>query len=358
MKHRQFKQLIARHKKLLIGIGAGLLGLILVVQVIYPSDRLLPFVSIEGVNLGGWSKRDAAERLDGLSSALKIDVKVAGSSEAHRSVKPGDFGLTIKNQARVEAMQYPWFLRLVPTSLFWVGLTISYGTPTYERSEEQLKTYVTKTYGEGCIVQPTNATVIPKGDQLVVTPAKDGGRCEMREIIGDFMTSLPTIEGGHTITVEVEPISADISTKTAMEFRDTLVSRIKDGVKVNTLGEEIVIPFSEMTKWIRVVPLDKQLTVDIDSVQSNIYFDGTIAKKVVITPGTTYVTTRDFAEISRKNGATGRALDRDVTRESILKVLKGEEPIAAAAMMPVAPNVQYTYTYTKSKEGISALMKN
>lgn len=347
-----------KHKRaLLIGL-AVVCGVLLLAQLLYPRDRMLPFENIDGLRVDKWSKQDAIKELDKKSNEQKVSVKVASDDEVRLAVKPSEFGLTVKNEERVEQANYPVWLRLVPTSLLWASATTSFDEPSYERSEEKLKTFVAKQFGKDCVVQPTNATVVAKDGKLTVTPAKDGGRCKTSEIIKDFMNAKPTITGERTVTVEVEPIAADVTTKAATKFKDEITARVKRGVTVSVLGADVVIPAAEVTNWVVTKPNGKELMVSLDAAKSDAYFAKDIAKKVAIAPGTTRVTMKDFTETSRQNGASGRALDTANTRLSVESVVRGTAAKASAATLAVPANVEYSYSYSKTKEGISALMKN
>lgn len=56
---------IRRHWLLALLIVVGILFQTdIAVQIVYPSDRLLPMQNLDGVSLGGWQKSDAVKRLD------------------------------------------------------------------------------------------------------------------------------------------------------------------------------------------------------------------------------------------------------------------------------------------------------
>lgn len=71
------------------------------------------------------------------------------------------------------------------------------------------------------------------------------------------------------------------------------------------------------------------------------------------------MTTRDFVETSRLNGASGRALDVEATAGALNTFLNGEtEDAPVVQTRSVAPSVQYTRSYSPTDTGLSALMKN
>ena len=115
------------HKRKLIIIGAVLLGILLLVQLFYPGDRLPLNARIDGLNVSAWKKQDAAWQLDKQAASQRIDIRLGTSKETYEAVEPGDIGLAIKNKSRVEKADYPWWARLVPTSVFWYGFGMDDG---------------------------------------------------------------------------------------------------------------------------------------------------------------------------------------------------------------------------------------
>lgn len=83
-----------------------------------------------------------------------------------------------------------------------------------------------------------------------------------------------------------------------------------------------------------------------------------IAPKVAVKPGISYVTTRDFTEVSRQNGTAGQALDYAATLASAQQVIDGTLTHPSVVVKPVPPTEQYTRTYSPEDAGLSALMSN
>ncbi len=50
-------------RRMLVYGGGAVLGLLLVIQIFYPSDRVVPFTKIETASVGGWLKKMQAGSL-------------------------------------------------------------------------------------------------------------------------------------------------------------------------------------------------------------------------------------------------------------------------------------------------------
>ncbi|MGB2687319.1 MAG: hypothetical protein WBC12_04755, partial [Candidatus Saccharimonas aalborgensis] len=104
----------------LIG-GAGLVIALLVMQFLYPSDRLLPFVTIDGVNLGGQKKSDAIATLNDAYSKHHVSIYMGNREASVVSPTLSELDIKVDNTDRISQLDYPWYLRLVPTSLWWAA---------------------------------------------------------------------------------------------------------------------------------------------------------------------------------------------------------------------------------------------
>src|SRR5690348_6633284 len=113
---------VLRHKKQLFFVVGGILAVIVVGQLLYPASRLLPFTQVDTVAVGGWQKKDVIRELDRRYAATETKVYFGKAETAYRAPKPGDMKLGISNEQRIEAINYPWYLRVTPGSILWAHL--------------------------------------------------------------------------------------------------------------------------------------------------------------------------------------------------------------------------------------------
>ena len=85
--------------------------------------------------------------------------------------------------------------------------------------------------------------------------------------------------------------------------------------------------------------------------------DKEVQPKVYIKPGTSRVKTLDFQVISQQLGASGRTLDRDATLTALTEYINGRDVDIEALTKTVPANVTYDRQYTKSDEGLKALLQ-
>jgi len=140
-------------RRIAILMGIWVFGTVMIAQLGYPADRLLPLQKVDGLAVGARSKANAIAALDAAYASKKIDVYLGDSQGAVASPTLEQAGMSVDSASRVEAMKYPWYMRLVPTSIFWA--TSTSGVPkvaTSAKSDEFITTELCrspKRYPEG-----------------------------------------------------------------------------------------------------------------------------------------------------------------------------------------------------------------
>ena len=128
-----------RTKKIaLISIG-GLIVLVLLVQIFYPRDRALMGTTLSTSDIGGWTVDDISK----LASELyaRSTLEGAGANKTMLARNLSAVGVKIDFDAVADqATDYSWWLRLVPTSIFWAGQSVGAVDATIDQG--QLDAYV------------------------------------------------------------------------------------------------------------------------------------------------------------------------------------------------------------------------
>lgn len=339
-------------------IGVGLVVALVVIsigQLLYPRDRLAPFTTIDSVSVGGWVQRDAVLELDQRVSVQSIAITIEKTDQAYQEVTPSEIGLKVSNESRVTAAGYPLWARLIPTSIAWYHMVAPQADPQYSRSDGALGEFVKTTMGD-CKLAPKDAGIRYKDDALHLVPAALGGTCDKTEVLDELRNVRPTISKPSIVAIRAAIEVPDVKDDTARDLIETLEQRTKDGVRMNVADETKTIERRDILSWLEFAPKGDVLTVGIDEKKSDAYFAKNITSIVAIKPGVTTVTTRDFTEVSRKDGKPGRTLDAAETRKSMVAVLEGEKPQAEAKTQVAKPKVTYKRSYTKTSTGISAML--
>lgn len=346
----------ANWKKIGLITGGSLVLVLLIIQLFYPSDRLLPFTNIENQAVGGEKKTDVTTRLNKAYAEHQVAVYMGSGKKPVVSPALSVMDISVDNTARVESFSYPWYLRLVPTSLFWANFGTQIApAPTFGN---KFAGYVESTLMKDCRQAPVDASLKANGAALEVVSAITGGTCEQAEVVASIKKVRPALTYETSVRVARQEERPSVGDDVAKEFGEILTQRLKDGIAIDVLGTPVVASASDVLSWLDFASSGSELTVSVNAERAGAWLGANVAGKVAIAPGVSYITTLDFTELSRANGSTGRALNVTATAASVESVVKGEAQTATASMVAVPPTEQYTRTYSASDKGLSALLAN
>lgn len=343
-------------KPLLLKVAGGLVVLLVVVQLFYPSDRLLPFVTVDKQSVGMRTKQEAIKLLNEAyqSHKLAIYMGIDATPFSTPTLKATD--ITVDNTARITAMGYPWYMRIIPTSLFWAGLKKTDApAPIFGKGFEQ---YVDKTLMAECRKAPVDATLRADGEKLVPVAAQPGGQCERADVVATLKKVRPNLTSQLKVKVAQKAIAPAVGDNVAKQLADEISERIKAGIPLQVSGATVQVPAKDVVTWLDFASKDGAIAVAVNADRSATYLNGTIAPKVAVKPGVSYITTVDFTETSRSNGSNGQALDLGATANSIRAFVVGDANGAQAATKVLPPTEQYTRSYSPTDAGLSALLAN
>lgn len=338
----------------LLGLGAIALILVLV-QIAFPWNGLPLYETIDGVPVGGQAADAVTKSLNDKYKKLPVQLYFGKSPKVYREPTTAQIGLTVDTKQQVESALYPWWLRIVPTSLWWAHAVITPKAPHYANSAAVAKEYVAKELGESCDVQAVNATLEYKDKKLKVVSAIDGGTCKPSDVERILGSARPVLSH-HDIRIPMVERPAKIHDDQAQAVIEKLTEQTKDGVKIKAGNQEVVATQNDVLSWLDFAAPDSGIVATVNVEKSKDFFAKQLLPKVSVAAGTSRVTTLDFMETSRVTGANGQTLDTDATIASLNKWLldAAEQPVAMTKA--VAPTVVYTRTYTPTDTGLAALI--
>ena len=354
-----FAQQLRLHWKRILLYGlAGVAFLMIIVQLLYPQDQLLPYERVDNVALGGWQKADAAWELDHRYLVKRARIYFGTNNTPYRSPAINEIGITVKNSARLQKIEYPWWLRLVPGSLVWAQAFSRAPEPDYEVNQKQLDAYIKKELGQSCNVTPKDATITYEDTTLRAVKAEVGGTCQMTDVRSALQKLRPGLRHEPTVRVPMSEIQPTVGTAAAEALASSLTGRIGTGVSIAADNETVFIPKDQVMSWLDFNVQDSKLVASLSSQRANEYLAKNLAPKVAVSAGTTKVSTLDFVETSRQNGSSGQALDVDKTLQMVLSYLISERDAVPVVTNVTNPRVEYVRNYSATDAGFSALLAN
>ena len=348
---------LRQYRVLLLRIFGVVAVVLVIAQLLYPTDRLPLFARIDGQNVSGWKKKDATWQLDALTAKQPIKIQLGNADQTYSTAKPAEIGLKITNDARVNSADYPWYMRLIPTSLFWYGPLQADDKPKYQFDETAAKRFLNQTLGKSCDIPAKNASLEFKNETLELVPAKDGGKCQESAATAALTKAKPTLEKPATVRIPVDVETPEVDDGTAKRLKEQLVRESDKGIEITVADTTKRLAQSDVLSWLTFKAKGKKLTYQVDSKKADAYFAKNITLLVSKKSGITKISTTDFTVTSKSVGATGRTLALTSTLADIAKVLEGSQPTATAFTTDLPPRVEYTRSYTKTSTGIAALLK-
>ena len=346
-------------KRVLIFGGGGGLALLTLVQIFYPAGMLLPFASIDGVHLSGWSKTDATKALDSRFAQAPLAIFFGDSLEAYTSPKPAEIGVVMSNQTRVESTNYPWYLRLVPTSLLWGHWVVPTAKePAYKRDSSVLTNFIKTQLGDSCRVLAKNASLKVVDAKLQLQKSINGGTCTVADVTNKLADVQFKLTSSVSVTIPVKVTPPDVDNAAASALADKIGASINPGINVTAGAATVLIPKDQLISWLDFAVVDGKLDYSFNLARASAYLDSALTAKVAVVAGTTKVATYDFVETSRQVGPSGQTLDKAGTLAALKSFVAGDTKTASAATVAVAPKLTYSRAYSPTHVGLSALMQH
>lgn len=326
-------------------------------QFLYPSSRLLPFATIDGKSMGAWTKADAITDLNQSYDGMTVGLHFGGGGEAYYSPKLSELGIKADNTLRIAQLQYPWYLRIIPTSVLWAHLLVHPVAPAYERDQATLLAYIDQTFGGDCQIPARDATLKAVEATLEVVTAQEGGTCQIDELTTRLSKATPTLDNPR-IDIPVSGIQPQIGNEVAQALADSILSHVSRTVDMKVGNITQSITRTEFLSWLDFPVIDGTLTVTVNIDRASAYLNEKVAPSLAIAAGTTTISTYDYAETSRQTGPDGQALDVTATVEQMQKLVKGELSSIEAVAKTTPATVVYNRSYSATDTGLAALMQN
>lgn len=365
---------IAEHWKiLLISIVGVILVLTVAFQIIYPSNRLLPGTMVDGVSLDYMRKQDAVESLNKAYGDMKLAIYFGSNQAAFQTPKFSEIGIGVNTESYLAPYEYPWYLRLIPSSFFWAGGLNKPGEMAYVYDKSKIDSYIQGKVGDDCTIPAKDATLKLVGDKLQLVSAQPGGICDITRFQQVLTETQPKPIGENKVNIDIRETAALVDDEKARVLLNSLNDRASTPMPITvandsqTINGRAVLSWLDFKSFIPETPAgqprdeDKirngaKLTFTVNRDRMGSFMAGDITKKVAVKPGITRVTTNDFTETARANGAVGRDLDKEQTAVSVENYLSKKTNQAAALTKPIQPSVVYTRSYSPTSTGFAALL--
>jgi beta-lactamase class A len=344
-------------KKVGIGAAIALPVLMIAVQMCYSWQSTMLFAKVDGVAVGGMSRDEAVARVNDEYAAAKVAISFGASKKPYRTPSLKELGVTVASDA-VDTVMYPWWLRLVPTSLWWGYAVAGDANSTAGVSKEKIAQYATQQLGESCSVAPKNASAKVEGEKIVRVSAEDGGSCKTEDVVAQLQAVKPNLREPLKVRVPMVPIKPAITNEMADAVIAKAETKLSEGVEVVLGDVKVKLDSVAVRSWLTFDSTGEDLMLAVDAAKAKEPLEESLSSKVTRRAGVATITTYDFVETSRVGGGDGRALNVAGTARNIANYLTNDEARADIAVTIVPAEKKFIRQYSPTDVGLSALMKN
>ena len=365
----QIVEWLKRHWYVPVGALVALLVVgNIVSQLLFPLNALPAGLVVDGAKVGGMERDTAVAKLNAAYDKVQVKLFFGDATVPYKTPTASQLGIQADNTSRLANVSYPFALRFVPTSYWWAAGLVKVGDPVYNYDKATLDTYALKNLGEDCVIPPKNASLKLDDDRFAVVPAEAGGKCNLTEF--KDAVGKATYASGYSVKTPVAKVEAPLTNDIAQQLGDELNNNLKNDMALQAAGETTQVKSSVVKGWLSFQPFmpeDKNdgaplppprllYVIEPERVKRYLETSG-IAAKVEKKPGITKISTTDFTETSRTNGAPGVLIDINKTIASIDPYVNARAASATVAVGPVPATEQYTRKYTPSDAGYRALIQ-
>lgn len=346
---RQYARIQVKSRLAIVWVSL-LCGTLVLLQLLYPDDRALPFARMNGNMVG---LRDVGGLRPLLMATSRQPMAITIGGETIRG-ELADAGISADEIATAKRLgEYPWYWRMVPFSGFVIGALRDEPVQTHINAAV-LQAYLKKIENL-CTVPPKNATLKVSGETVQLDKAIDGTSCPFGSVQRQ-LDGLSLSKGGLTYRLSL--------TKIAPTRNDNEVEPLVTEAKVVTArpltvmvaGSTYLVPKATVASWLTIVDTDTgTLRLDASTDLIKKYFE-TIQKDIYVRPGVTEITTRDGIEIKRTDGAVGRGIDGDTSAAAVTRALFEKTSTATLVVAVLPPTLQYIRSYSNTPQGLQALV--
>lgn len=326
-------------------IVTGVFAINLLIQIFYPTSILPWGTNIGGKNLSGWDKRSAINELNHAYDSASVKVLLGQIEDEYKTIYPEDFGLTIDNKQRIDNITYPWYVRIVPTSLFWWGSIVDEGNVNLTFDEDELDYFVEDTFGMPCYVEPKNASLSIDGSSVNISKSHIGGICYQSIVKENFREISFNSSDEAVLIVDLTEEYPDVETEDATELALKISPNIVNDLVFEIDGVEgtVTLDHQELITWISFDVEDKKIIPKIDEKKSSEFYKTRIAPMVEQNAGvTTFIAAEDLSSV-RIDGVEGRVINVIETNLRIAEYLQDLRKTVVVAVELTDPSINYVY---------------
>ena len=316
-------------------------AIIIIFQFVLFNATFIPGTHINDLDLSGLSKTSATSHLNDSLASHRIQIFTNDNEHPNLEFTSLDLGLNINVQSAIDRLNYPWYIRLIPSSFLWYAHLHSSDIPLFNIDESILNRQISFIFGDPCRIEPIDASIIIADDQLAAIPSVSGGKCNINDLRSQLSGLRPSFLSGNHLRLNVEELVPTITTAQAQALASTINFKLQSPIELIINDENIIeIPRQTLLDWLIFESVDQELVLNIDLDQATAFLEETVVSKV-------------YSE-----GPPIIELDILTTIDEIRNYLLGLSSKINAQITTLDPLASYARTYRQPDLNLSRIMQD
>lgn len=346
-----------RHRKQILFYGVlPLLGVVILLQLLYPNDRGLPFANVAGESMFWVEHDEMAQVIIQQFDQTKLKLTVGSDKSVEFLAKSA--GAEPNTEVMINKLrEYPLLQRLIPGSILWQASELKEadiyysGMPFQKFLEEKSKELS---------FAPQNARLAIEEGRLKASEAVRGSSVNTNELLATI--SRARVQLGKTTVIEV-PSKRQAAARTSKDLakvKGEAEAALTHTVTIKAESSNFSPDAKEIASWIVLATGENgDVTLSIDKERVKAYLNE-VSNKVSTPAGQTNITIVDGREIGRVTGSVGRAIDVTALADQIAGSLlvPPNEVSVTAQFVEVQPSIIFNSKYTATQAGLQAYLND
>ncbi len=350
----------AKQKKIALIVIGAIFVMMVIGQFIYPRDRALPFTKVAGVDVGGKSTEEIRQLAVEMED--RTELEVYGHDRTLLKEKVGSLGVDIDEaQVAAQAVNYSWWLRLIPTSFLWAGPRVDQAAGSVDIAKAD--SYVAD-HLDILDATPVNARLRVDGGSVVIDSSKQGAHMTAEALKAGLVRGSYALAGVTRLDVGFESKDPSIDNDDLGSLKAKAQAAVDVEIELRYGDKAVAVPIEERGSWLvlnqdsATKPDDIKMSLDANRVAA--YANNNFKEQAIKPAGVTEVYLTDGVEQRRVDGATGKAIDGGRLTATLSEHIfsSHEKTIVELPIADVPPQIKKHHTFTKSQAGLQAYVNS
>jgi len=323
----------------------------------FPGDRLTSRAHMMGRSVSWWTRTDIEKLAKDSTPQTQLQFVTRNGKQA---ASVDNFGGTVCSHCVADkVLDYPWWQRLIPFSLWWRSVEVKNAEVKFDESALEAKM---AEYGDSLTLPPENARVEIQNDKVVVVAEKAGRELQSAEARQAIASTQYSLGDKTEVQMKGKRLSAKVTEKQLQELRSRVEKILQRNITVEFEGKAVKVDKSTIAKLLSFIEDGHNIPkIALNQAKLMEFLEQSFGRVVNKPAGKTVIHMHDGTETKRENGAPGRGIDVAQMTTKVQEVLFGAEEKDSKIALPakqLPPQPVYKETFSHSALGLQAYVNS